>query len=310
MKSFSAIIKLCGMIVFIVLFTSNVFSSDIPDKAGTSGLAFLKIGVGARASGMGEAFTAISGDIYSQYWNPAGIAQHREFEFAFMHNEWVQDINLEYAAFCFDYKKNVFGIGLTVSQVSELERREGPTEEPLSYFDTHDLSFAIIWGRSLKKNIDFGLSAKLLYEKIDFSSATGLGFDFGGIYYLRPELQFGAAILNLGAKMKLEEDKFSLPTQFKIGAAYSGHENYFAGDYILSLDLVKPRDNDLKIHLGGEYTYNKMFSLRSGYQIGYDDRGFSLGLGMKIRKYSIDYAFIPFSSDLGNSHRLSVNLKI
>jgi hypothetical protein len=110
--------------------------------------------------------------------------------------------------------------------------------------------------------------------------------------------------------MKFEDEKFNLPTLYKIGGAYSGHENYFKGSFILSLDLVKPRDNDLKIHLGGEYTYKDMFILRSGYQIGYDEKNISLGLGLKIKKYSIDYAFVPFSSDLGNSHRFSINLKI
>lgn len=311
MRRLFLLVKLCWVIVLFILISPNLYGSDIPDKAGTSGLTFLKIGVGARASGMGEAFTSISGDIYSLYWNPAGIAQHKRIEFAFMHNEWFQDISLEYGALCFGYNdKNVLGVGLTLNQVKDLERRERPTEEPLSYFDQHALSLSFSWGRKLNQKIDLGLSAKFLYEKIDFSSATGLGFDLGGIYYLRPDLQIGGVILNLGPKMKFENEEFNLPTIYKIGGAYSGEENYFKGSFILSLDLVKPRDNDLKIHLGGEYTYKEMFTLRSGYQIGYDEKNISVGLGLKINKYAIDYAFVPFSSDLGNSHRFSINFKI
>ncbi len=311
MRRLISLVRLCWVVAFFIVLSPSLYGSDIPDNAGTSGLAFLKIGVGARAAGMGEAFTSVSGDIYSLYWNPAGVARHEGFEFAFMHNEWFQDVSLEYGALCFEYNdKNVFGVGMTLNQVKDLERREGPTEEPLSYFDQHALSLSFSWGRKLNQKIDLGLSAKFLYEKIDFYSATGLGFDLGAIYFLRPDIQVGGAILNLGPKMKFEDEKFDLPTLYKIGGAYSGYESYFKGSFILSLDLVKPRDNDLKIHVGGEYTYKDMFILRSGYQIGYDEKNISLGLGLKIGKYSVDYAFVPFSSDLGNSHRFSVNIKI
>lgn len=298
------------LVILVVALCSAAFGASIPDKAGTSGLSFLKLGVGARPTGMGEAFTSISGDIFSLYWNPAGVARHTGSEFAFMHNQWFQDVSLEYAAFCFDYMKNVFGLSLTLSQVANLERREGPTENPISYFDEHDLSLGFSWSGRINDKLDLGISTKFLYEKIDFSSATGLGFDLGGIYQLRTNIQLGGAILNLGSKMKFEQENFNLPTRYKIGAAYLGHEKHFNGDFILSMDLVKPNDNDLKVHLGGEYTYKEKFTLRSGYQIGYDDKNISLGLGLKIKKYVIDYAFVPFSSDLGNSHRISVNLKL
>ncbi|MDP3025079.1 MAG: PorV/PorQ family protein [candidate division Zixibacteria bacterium] len=310
MKKIFSLVKSVWLIVLVILLSSAAFGASIPDKAGTSGLSFLKLGIGARPTGMGEAFTAISGDIFSLYWNPAGVARHTGTEFAFMHNQWFQDVSLEYAALCFGYKKNVFGLGLTLSQVTNLERREGPTENPISYFDEHDLSLAFSWGRKLNDKFDLGISTKFLYEKIDFSSATGLGFDLGAVYLLRPDIQIGGAILNLGSKMKFEQEEFNLPTRYKVGAAYLGHEKYFNGDFILSLDLVKPNDNDLKVHLGGEYTYKEKFTLRSGYQIGYDDKNISLGLGLKIKKYAIDYAFVPFSSDIGNSHRISVNLKL
>lgn len=298
------------LVILIVALCSTTFGASIPDNAGTSGLSFLKLGIGARPAGMGEAFTSISGDIFSLYWNPAGVARHTGAEFAFMHNQWFQDVSLEYAAFCFGYKKNVFGLSLTLSQVANLERREGPTENPISYFDEHDLSLGFSWSRKINDKLDLGISTKFLYEKIDFSSATGLGFDLGGIYRIRSNIQLGGAILNLGSKMKFEQESFNLPTSYKIGAAYLGHEKHFNGDFILSMDLVKPNDNDLKVNLGGEYTYKEKFTLRSGYQIGYDDKNISLGLGLKIKKYAIDYAFVPFSSDLGNSHRISVNLKL
>ena len=44
------------------------------ERIGTSAGNFLKIGVGARAVGMGEAFVAVANDPSTIYWNPAGVA--------------------------------------------------------------------------------------------------------------------------------------------------------------------------------------------------------------------------------------------
>ncbi|HBF38615.1 MAG TPA: hypothetical protein DDW50_15010, partial [Firmicutes bacterium] len=41
------------------------------------------IGAGARAIGMGGAYTAVADDVYAPYWNPAGIVQTPHFGFTF-----------------------------------------------------------------------------------------------------------------------------------------------------------------------------------------------------------------------------------
>ena len=43
-------------------------------RVGISSLQFLKIGVGARATALGESFVAISNDASALFWNPAGLA--------------------------------------------------------------------------------------------------------------------------------------------------------------------------------------------------------------------------------------------
>ena len=63
------------IVVFLLLFPLASARAQLPEEAETAGASFLKFGMGARAVGMGEAFTSISGDISSVYWNPAGLAE-------------------------------------------------------------------------------------------------------------------------------------------------------------------------------------------------------------------------------------------
>jgi len=71
------------------IFFNNSFSQITLDKVlvqqatGAAGL-FLRMGVGARALGMGGAFTAIADDPSAAYWNPSGLAQIHNFQFEFM----------------------------------------------------------------------------------------------------------------------------------------------------------------------------------------------------------------------------------
>nr|HQV31862.1 hypothetical protein [Calditrichia bacterium] len=64
------ILFLGGILTQGTLFAQNTTSIN---RAGTTAAQFLKIGVGGRAIGMGNAYTAIAEDITAVFWNPAGI---------------------------------------------------------------------------------------------------------------------------------------------------------------------------------------------------------------------------------------------
>src|SRR5436190_674695 len=65
-------------------------------RAGTSSATFLRIGVGARAVGMGETFVAVANDPSAIFWNPAGLASLQRRELAISHVEWPADIHYEH----------------------------------------------------------------------------------------------------------------------------------------------------------------------------------------------------------------------
>jgi hypothetical protein len=299
-----------------ILLVSEAYPKS--DKSGTSVLSFLKLGAGARAVSMGEAFTAQLNGVGSPFWNPAAISGIKATQFSLTHTQWFQDITSEHFSSATKIGENAFGLSLSLGKVPDIQKRgDVPTTEPLALFDAHDVVLSFSYARSLKKRCALGLSAKWLYEKIDISSASGLGLDLGAICSLFMEtnkpslenLRFGLAVLNIGSKMKFEKESYSLPSQYKAGLSYFLEKEQWQSDFTLDLDLVKPRDDDMKVHLGGEYGLYQIIYLRLGYQFGYDEKNVSFGMGIKYKNYMIDYAFVPYKSNLGDVHCVSLNVE-
>ena len=309
------ILSLLVLPCLCVLLTGRADSGN--DKSGTSTLSFLKLGTGARAAGMGEAFVSCSEGVTTPFWNPASISGVKGTQVSLTHSQWFQDVTAEHFSSALRAGDNAFGLSLSLGKVPDIERREGPTAEPLAVFDAHDMVLSLSYARHLKGKSAAGVTVKWIYEKIDISSASGLGFDLGGICSpfsgsARPvlgNLTFGAAILNLGSKIKFEKETYSLPTQYKTGVSYFAERERWQSDFRMSLDLVKPRDDDLKVHLGGEGGLHQTLKLRLGYQIGHDDKALSFGMGVKFKNYAIDYAFVPYKSDLGEVHYVSLDVE-
>ncbi|KPL00670.1 MAG: hypothetical protein AMJ90_07930 [candidate division Zixibacteria bacterium SM23_73_2] len=298
-------------LVFTIAFFSKSLLAQMPSQAENPGMSFLKIGMGAKASGMGEAFVGKADGLSSLYWNPAGISESQGIEITFMHNQWFQDITTEYLASALKVKGNVFAFSLTLNQVPDIPRRTKPTDVPLSTYDAHQAAFGISFSRKITPKISLGFSGKWLYEKIDISSASGLGMDLGALFSLLKNMKLGLVVSNFGQKIKFEQQEFSLPTAYKAGFSYYLYNDYLKGDFSFDLDAVKlDQDSDLKIHFGLEYLYSGILALRGGYQLGYDEKSYTLGFGLKMKSYGLDYAFVPFESDLGSTHRISLNLRI
>ena len=84
MKKILIILILCYAIVDV---KAQLFPTLGGQRAGISTAQFLKIGVGARASALGDAFVAIANDASALYWNPAGLVQFKNDEIIFSHNK-------------------------------------------------------------------------------------------------------------------------------------------------------------------------------------------------------------------------------
>ncbi|UCE04800.1 MAG: PorV/PorQ family protein [bacterium] len=301
---------ICKKIGILLLLIFSIQTNIIAKtNAVNTGLAFLKIGAGGRAVGMGEAYTAIANDASATYWNPAGLVLIEKSELIFTHNKWFQDISHNFLAISLLRGKNAIGISFIDNNVGGIERRVKPSAEPLGSIEAHDIMIGLSFARSYNTNLKWGITVKYLYEKIYLETAYGVATDLGLIYRLPTQgLSIGASFQNLGKMSKFKEEAVKLPTTLKSGLAYQLPFQLY-GNIIIAADMVKILEGSFHTNFGFEFELKNLLALRFGYLTGYDERTIQGGLGLKFSRYCLDYGYAPFSSDIGNSHRISLRLK-
>ncbi|MCK4549580.1 MAG: PorV/PorQ family protein [Candidatus Krumholzibacteria bacterium] len=279
-------------------------------EPGSSGFTFLRLGNGARAGGMGEAFTAVADDATSIYWNPAGLAAVEEVELNLTHTEWLMDIRFEQATVANEMWGGVAGLSFTGLYYGSLDRYgEYPSLTPDGTFSPYDLALSLGYARDIIPNLALGAAFKIIYSKIDFKSATGYAFDFGVTHRTKIEgLILAASMLNLGPQASFDKEKFYPPFQLRLGGAYEIRKEALHGGLILAADAVFPNDNDVMTHFGLEYSYQRMLMVRLGYKSGYNVQGATMGAGIAWESLRFDYVYMPIDYDLGDAHRISLTV--
>ncbi len=282
-------------------------------QGGQSGLAFLKIGVGSRALAMGE--TGVAGETLgsSLFYNPSNCARDEHTSIVFMHNAWVQDIPTEYFGAVVPYGDWALGVQMGLNSVNGIELRTTPGD-PHGTFDSKSYFGGISAAVRITDNIDAGITAKYIFEKILVDVADGYAFDFGLSWAPISSgdfstLRTGIALLNVGKMSALRTEAITLPKMLRVGAAYSLPVSGVKGDIVIEAATLSLFD-EKKTHasIGVEMDFSKTIFLRAGYQSGYETKSFSAGLGAAWSSVRFDYAFIPFQQSFGIAHAVTVSV--
>ncbi len=295
-------------------------------RAGISTAQFLKIGVGGRATAMGDAFVAIANDVSALYWNPAGLTQFSENQVMFSHNQWVVDINHDFIGAVYHLDDaNTFGVSLTSLSMDEMKvTTEYAPFGTGEYFGFSDMGIAISYSRKMTDQFSFGGTVRYIEETLDKLKMRGIMIDLGTYYWTGlGSTRFAVTVTNfgndlapdgevvlVGNRTKSDWQTFSPPTMFRIGFALEPYEDD-EHKVTTSIQLNHPNDNSENLSLGVEYVWNKMFFARGGYKINVDEQNYSFGAGVNvpisIANVSVDYAFANFTK-LGSAHRFSIIL--
>lgn len=261
----------------------------ISSKAGEAGANFLKIGVSARASAMGEAFAGIADDVSSIYYNPAGLTQIKQKTTAFMHTEWLEEVNYEFLAYAEPYTpKKTLGLSLNYLGMNKMAGKD-INNVVTGDFEAGDFALGITYAQAVNDKISAGANLKFIQQKLEEEISSCVAVDVG-ILYKKDNISLGACVSNLGTKIKFIKEKEKLPLNLRLGLGYKLLDNRV----ILALDINQPIDNDINFGVGTEYQVTNNLFIRAGYNSRNDlGNSVSAGCGFKIRNFQVDYGFLP-----------------
>lgn len=271
-----------------------------------SGLRLLTLESGGRPTGMGGAFVAVEADPFSAAFNPAATYGQGGINGAFSHNSHWQDVAVEAGYISFAKHNAVFTTGVVFGHVEGLQGRSDSVPSSVYYpFDAQDISIKTGVSYRFENRIVVGVMAGWMMEKIDTYTGSAINFDIGVLYKYSPELNFGASVQNFGSTVTLREEDFNLPTTFRLGGSYRYDKLLGALD-IVAFDDSNIDEYNLRVHVGGEYEAHENLFVRAGYRFKYESKSLSAGLGFRKRNFRIDYAFLPYSNELDDSHIFSL----
>jgi hypothetical protein len=337
---------------------------------------YLNIGVGARALSMAGATAATTSDVYSSFWNPAGLTGiESDVQAGLMHAEYFASIfKYDYGAVAIPLKDKKRFVGISfvrfatdnIPYTLDYVQPDGSFDDSkLKEFSAGDYAVFLSYAQKLnlfkkKPEIEtsFGANAKIVYRNVgSMANAWGFGLDLG-FQMKYKSWKFGVTAKDItttytawsfhlnehekevfagtGNEIPIKSYEVTLP-RFNFGVAH-----YFmkeGGDFQVLAELgfdvttdgkrstlIASNPISVDPHMGVEASYKNAIFLRAGVGNIYraldnsDTNNIkkytvfqpSIGVGFKVKSFSIDYAFtsLQMQDNPLMSHIISIKLDI
>ena len=338
------VVVFCFGLICVNATHAQLFRST--SKVGTTAAQFLKIGVGARALGMGSAQVAMMGDISAIYWNPGVLSRMSVgSELTFNHANWLAEIDYDFAAGILPIGDlGTFGVSVISLRVPEdIVRTVEAPEGDGRRWDASSIAIGLSYARNLTERFSIGFNAKFIRESIWTASASAFAIDVGTLYISEIRgLTLGASISNFGSTMQLSgrdlffnedpgnnigsgpnnipsefrTEDFDLPLTFRIGIAMDvvRTEEIRA---TAAVDATHPNDNVEFVNSGLEMSWREILFGRIGYKSLFlrdSEQGLTWGLGIhygivNVGTIKLDYGFADYGR-LDNVQYFSLGISL
>lgn len=318
-----------GLLPLVLCAAAALHSQTEFTKAGRTAFQFVKIGVGARETALGESGIASVRDVNSVFWDPAGIAGIEATEASFSYNAWFGGMK----HLAGGIGGRIPGVGVLAASIVSLNYGDIP--EALvtgtssdtrtgATFTGGDLMAGLTFCREFNDRLSIGVTAKYLNEKLWIYNAHVFAFDVGTNYDTGFKgIRFGMSAQNFGKSVQFlsvtdRNEGYDIPLVYRIGASVNivgrtdgivslGEDQKFT----LSVESVNSNDYGERWQLGGEYSLGGFLSLRGGYRFNYEEGNVSAGIGVQQKlgdmTVRVDYSFVSYAY-LESPHRLTLSI--
>jgi len=289
-------------------------------KVGLAGGQFLKIPVGARATGMAGAYSGISNDVTSLFWNPAGIADVKNWAADMNHTFWFAGMSHSFAAVVLPISEKYRG-AVSFTSFNSGDIKITTTDQPDGtggVYNVSDIAIGFSFAGYLTDQFSFGVTAKYVQHGFTNMSASGFVFDIGTKYNTGYKgIMLGFSVNSLGTQqsydgpevgrqnrpiggiatspldMRIQTSSFNIPLSFRAGLGVDMFNGVLSehpeveGDgtvthqWLVAGDFETFSDVSEQFALGTEYTFREFVSIRGGYRFGQDQFGLAGGVGLK-----------------------------
>lgn len=307
--------KNISLIIFCALAGTCIASPSFgADSSGGLPGYFMAQGLGARALGMGGAYTGVADDASAAYWNPAGLAQIPRWELQGMHSVLYENTKFQSlaAAGRVPYTSDfMFGAAYMRLSSDGFIRRD-LNNNPVGEFSNVNQSVILSFAKPLPHGVSLGFSGRLNHTAIDDYSQSAWDGDAGVMWrpfsFSAPSrfmVSAGAVARNLsGAEMKRTDISAAAPRIVSLGGAF-GYSFGPSMSAIIAADLDNAAGGINKKRLGVELGFLKDAGFLRG---GLDGSDWSFGGGMRSGSFSLNYAMLN-RSELGANHNISLSCK-
>ncbi len=308
-------------IVYILIITECVLTSLLAQQ---STYDFLRTDVSARTAALNGSFVSMKDDPNVLFYNPASIGTITIPKVSISYIDHLMDIN----AGTLSYGQNIEGIGSVGAGIIYMNygyfNRTDEFLNVLGTFGATELALAAGIAAHYDENTLVGINIKYIYSSIAEYTSTGLAADLGFLYDIPSQnLTIGGSVLNIGRQLKTYAGVNELlPLDVKLGITKRPeHLPVF-----LNIDFHQLNENNgnfidrfSNFTIGAEFLMSKSLRLRVGYNnkqrqdlktgtttgLG----GFSLGGGLVLKDYQIDYAYNSYG-DFGGIQRFSLEINL
>lgn len=313
------------IILFMTLVIAIPLQGEEFNKSGRTALQFLKIGIGARETALGETGTVFSRGVNAAFWNPASISDITRFESSFSYSRLYADLN--YSSGALGVRLGRLGImAISVATLDYGDIVEALIQGPDGSYDPRikkadgsyqtfsgsDMLLGLSYAREVTDRLAIGITWKYLNESLFEYDASTNAFDIGtyyntGFHGLRLAMcaqNYGQPVTFLGDTSAIQTG-YDIPLYFKFGAAISliaAEDGLFSigNNHLLqvSAEAINSNDYGERYHFGIEYWFMDFLAVRGGYRKNYAEGNVAFGFGLKPRvaglNLVVDYSYVNY----------------